>query len=101
MYSGNLKEVIKNRLNAVKLYYSGNIESCIKTLKNILKFQNEDVPEWIMNDVAIDLRNIENIYLQMHNKVCFENEGQKYINNSEESLYYPFHLFFFFLIQPL
>lgn len=89
MYSGNLKEVIKNRLNAVKLYYSGNIESCIKTLKNILKFQNEDVPEWIMNDVAIDLRNIENIYLQMHNKVCFENEGQKYINNSEESLYYP------------
>lgn len=89
MYEGNLKEVIKSRLEAINLYYNGQIEKCIDKLKNIIKTKFDNIPEWIMNDVAIDLRNLQNIYYEMNNKICFENDGQKYMNNSEESVYYP------------
>lgn len=88
-YDENLNGVIGKRLDIVKLYYSGNIEECIKKLKEILSIKNSDIPKWIMNDVAIDLRYMQNIAYEMQNKICYENDGQKYINDSEEALYYP------------
>lgn len=89
MYSGNLKDLIGIRLEAVKLYYNGNVKECIQKLKNIIDKENDRVPKWILNDIAIDLRNLENIQDEVNNQIRFENDGQKYLNNCEESLYYP------------
>lgn len=89
IYNGNLKKLIGIRLEAVKLYYNGNIEECIQKLKNIMDKENDRVPEWILNDIAIDLRNLENIQDELNNQIRFENDGQRYLNNCEESLYYP------------
>ena len=89
MYNGNLKDLIGIRLEAVKLYYNGNIEECIQKLKNIIDKENDRVPKWILNDIAIDLKNLENIQDELNNRIRFENDGQRYLNNCEESLYYP------------
>lgn len=89
MYNGNLKYLIGIRLETVKLYYNGNIEECIQKLKDIIDKENDKVPEWILNDIAIDLRNLENIQDELNNQIRFENDGQRYLNNCEESVYYP------------
>ena len=89
IYNGNLKDLIGIRLEAVKLYYNGNIEECIQKLKNIIDKENDRVPKWILNDIAIDLKNLENIQDELNNRIRFENDGQRYLNNCEESLYYP------------
>lgn len=89
MHEENLKKLINNRLEAVKLYYNGQIGECIEKLKEILGHKYEGIPEWMINDVAIDLRNLQNIHDEINNKVRFENDGQKQINNSEETVYYP------------
>lgn len=89
MYDRNLKDLINARLECVKLYYNGDIDQCIDNLKEIMEKKKKKIPEWFLNDIAIDLRNLQNIQDEMNNLVRFENDGQKYINNSEESLYYP------------
>ena len=89
MYTGNLKNVIEKRLNAIKYYYNGQLEMCIKELKSIFDFKYKNIPEWIMNDIAVDLRNIETMNDETKNILRRNNFGQEYIDNSEESLYYP------------
>lgn len=90
-HDGNVKEIISIRSDAMKYFYSGELDNCVKCLQEALQkgVETTDVPHWLLMDIAVDLRYALNIQLQKVNKYALENEGQKFITDSKEALYYP------------
>lgn len=86
-----IKEVIEMRLEALETYFSNDIDACVKKLDEVADIvgANTDIPRWIYNDIAIDLRNM--IFLQQHIKGRYDaqNKGQHIIDTSSEYLYFP------------
>jgi len=89
--SGNLKKVVQCRLDALECFLEGRIEDAltntIKALEIAQKAKN--IPTWIVNDIAIDIRNISFENNQYHNILSFENKGQEVLDASVEPVYYP------------
>lgn len=83
------KEIISLRMKALKFYYQEKIVKCIDLLKEALQLSsnNPEIANWISNDIAIDLRYI--IYINDGTKLRPDNEGQKFIDNNSERVYFP------------
>lgn len=86
-----IKEVIEMRLAAVESYFLNDIDSCVKKLDEAVEFtkSNTDIPRWIYNDIAIDLRNMISFQHQMKGSFDIHNKGQHIIDASSEYLYFP------------
>lgn len=86
-----LKEILTQRFNALKLYFRGDLNGAISILSDSLVKATDDVniPKWIANNIAIDLRNVQNEKGNYENKWSISNTGQDYINKSKEPLYFP------------
>lgn len=86
-----LKELIELRLNASKLYFMGDINNCVDKLNEIVAKFNDlpNIPKWLINDVAIDLRNMLDLKSSMNGHICKTNRGQMIIDTSDEFLYFP------------
>ncbi len=86
-----VKEVIEKRLGALESYFLDDIDACVKKLDEVIDIvgANTNIPRWIHNDIAIDLRNM--ISLQHHIKGGYDihNKGQHIIDISTEYLYFP------------
>jgi len=74
-------EIIKARLNVVANYWQGkDIKDELKNLLDNIK-DNKKIPTWIINDVAIDLRNFSCPFTY--------NYGQRILDESLENVYFP------------
>lgn len=82
--------VTKKRYEAIKEYYSSNQKICIDKLNEALQMakQNE-LPEWIIKDILIDLRNQDAFLEESQNKYSREPEYQNELDNSKALIYYP------------
>lgn len=90
-HSNDLKDIIAERLDAVKLYFLGKIDDCVSKLKEIsekLK-SSSSVPIWFFNDVAIDLRNMINLQDSLKGIISIDNKGQAILDKSDEYVYFP------------
>lgn len=78
------------RWDAVRLALSGDFEKSLEVGKTALALAKaENLPKWIINDILIDCRNIEN---EIHNKKrewVVDSEIQKELNNLETIVYLP------------
>lgn len=65
------------------------LADAIKLLEGALtQAKDEPKPDWVIQDILIDLRNLHWVSNTEHN--CFvESEAQKELNEFEEELYYP------------
>ncbi len=90
-HTGTIKEIIDIRADAMKAFYSGELDRSIILIKEALEkgVGTTDVPHWLLMDIAVDLRYVLNMQLQKGNRYNPENEGQKFITDSKEALYYP------------
>lgn len=86
-----LKEIIALRLDAVKLYFMGDINNCVDTLNDIIVKINSlsNIPKWLINDVAIDLRNMVELKGLINGHIYIDNRGKAIIDASDEFLYFP------------
>lgn len=77
-HSFEIREIIQQRLDAVKLYFTGDIDNCVSKLEETIeKIKGlSNIPQWLYNDVAIDLRNIINKQGSMKNIISIHNKGQ-------------------------
>ena len=92
LHDDKLKKIMCFRLQAIQDYYEGKINSAIEAEREALKasLNNKDVPSWLVNDIAIDLRNL--IIDSERSKVTFftaGDEGQKILDESKEPVYFP------------
>ena len=77
-----LRKIIETRLNIISKYWQG-FDVC-DDLNNLLSAteKNEKIPTWIINDIAIDLRN--------NTPFGRNNRGQSKLDESPEKLHFPF-----------
>lgn len=82
--------VIKKRYEAIREYYSGKQKNCIDKLNEALQLakQNE-LDEWLIKDILIDLRNQSFILEESQNTYSQEQIYQQELDNSHTLLYYP------------
>ncbi len=88
----DMADLISKRLAAQKLYYLSRYEDCLGTLQSAIKdaLENSTVPAWFVNDIAIDIRHIvERINFGKHVSPQ-DNIGQKYLDESDDPVYYPY-----------
>lgn len=89
----DITDVLRIRFDAIAEFFSGNLETCLTKICEAYKLikGSESIPEWLVNDIAIDMRNISNGLDQTKNQVQFKfnSEGQKILNQSAETVYYP------------
>ncbi|MGD1817258.1 MAG: hypothetical protein ACPKNR_09520 [Pleomorphochaeta sp.] len=91
-YPDEIKDFIEQRLNIFETYYLEKDLSKIKSqIENIIdRYENNDkVPIWLINDLYIDYRNIDNFLNIENSKFDYSTNGQKKIDSSTDSIYLP------------
>ena len=84
-------EFVSLRWNAIEYYFKGKINECVTGLKAAYKYGvlNSSIPNWLIIDILIDLRNMENLLLESQSKIYLDNPTQKLLNENPETAYYP------------
>ena len=85
-------DLLKLRFAAQKSYFSAQYEECMKSLQEAIKLalDSEMIPAWISNDIAIDIRHVQGKIDEQNSCITIDNPGQKYINESDEPVYFPY-----------
>ena len=91
MFSGHMHTVMEFRLDAVRFFFMEDLNSCINSLEKVVEFINnsKSIPTWILNDVAIDLRNMIIEKGLKQNRLIPDNKGQNIINATKELVVFP------------
>lgn len=90
-HSGDMLKLMHLRIDVLDAYIKGQTKSCHKKIILAYDFAKDsnDIPNWVCNDLLIDMRNIEFMILETKNKNQFDNEAQLLLNANSESVYYP------------
>lgn len=82
--------VIQERWNAIQKYFLGDKDGCLNSLNNALATaKNGKLPEWIIKDILIDIRNMK---IMIHNESDqFEatNDVEIELSCSQTPIFYP------------
>ena len=87
----DIADVLRIRFDAIAEFFSGNLDACLINIceaYNLIK-GDESIPQWLANDIAIDMRNISDMLDQTKNQMNFNSKGQDILNQCTESVYYP------------
>lgn len=83
-------EVIKHRWSAIINYYNGDIYESIAEMNEAYDIaENNKLPNWYLQDISIDIRNLINLRNEMRNKYFVNNKEQERISTDNIPLYYP------------
>jgi hypothetical protein len=87
----NIKNIIELRLNAIADYYSNKLDDCYHKIHVAYEKAKEipNVPMWLLNDIAIDMRNISSTIDNINNRITLKSNAQKILDESPEAVYYP------------
>ena len=91
LFKGNIQKLVLLRYEAVECYFSGKVSECIEKLTECIEFCDtcKNIPKWMKNDVAIDLRNMQLEIDLEKDVICFNSAGQQILDEDKEPLYYP------------
>ncbi len=82
--------VTKIRYEAIKEYYFGNQKACIEKLNEALQIaKHNNLAEWLIKDILIDLRNQDVFLKESQNTYSFEPKYQNELDNSKTLICYP------------
>lgn len=83
------REIVRKKWESIKYCYNDNIEDAIASLDEAYNYGIKcKLAEWIIDDILIDKRNLENIMNNQKNSIADSN-GQKLLTQKENILYYP------------
>ena len=91
VHNKDIKDFISSRIKIIELYFKNDLEKCFCEFQELyLKYNNDNViPNWMLNDLLIDMRYIENVIDETRNKFSMLTKGQELLDNNNEYLYYP------------
>ena len=86
-----LKELIAKRVDALKSYFNNDLEQCLLNIDDAYNHinLNKNIPNWLANDVLVDMRNVQYLIDETNNKIILKNKGQQLLDKNNESVYYP------------
>lgn len=81
---------LRKRWDAICLELEGNSEKALEAEKEALKLAKENnLPQWIINDILIDCRNIENEFHHQNQEWVVHSEIQQELNDLDTIVYLP------------
>lgn len=90
LQSESLNKVVAERWNAIQYYYMNDLEKALEyenlALKSARKLQ---LPNWVVQDILIDLRNLYTLEAQAKNQYIFNSTAQEELDREESALFYP------------
>ena len=91
MAINDISDVLQLRFGAVADFFSGNLDDCLLKIQGAydLVKGRERIPEWFINDIVIDMRNISTMLDQTKNLINIKPKGQELLDQSSELIYYP------------
>lgn len=91
LHIGEVQKLVLMRYDAIESYFRGEMDICLKKLEECIELcvEHTDIPKWLMNDVAIDLRNMQIEIDRETNIIRYDMQGQKILDQDNEPLYYP------------
>lgn len=91
LHIGEVQHLVLMRYDAVAAYFRGELKMCLERLEECIELciKHKDIPKWLMNDVAIDLRNMQIEIDREADIIKFDMHGQNILNQDNEPLYYP------------
>lgn len=82
--------LVQIRWEAIQAYFLGDVGKCIEKLNAALEIAKANShPIWVIKDILIDLRNMQQLKNTLENTIWSEDSAQKELGDSEEELYYP------------
>ena len=86
----NYFKIVKLRWKSIGEYYSNNLSESIETLKRAHEEAvSNQLEEWFIQDILIDLRNQINLYHESRNEYTDQNYGQIELNKMKSIVFYP------------
>lgn len=83
-------DVVKIRWGAIQAYFQDDLEEVVRLLEEALSVAKRNkIPEWIIKDILIDLRNQKIIFDEKNNQIRLDDWIQKEIEAGEQDVYYP------------
>ncbi len=85
------RDLINTRWGVIRSYFAGEIDNCVLKLKEIFELVKNDVaiPEWVVSDILIDLRNQILMQNNLNNILCPSSEAQSSLDSLLTPVYYP------------
>ncbi|NMB96217.1 MAG: hypothetical protein GYA02_06350, partial [Clostridiaceae bacterium] len=88
--SESLHNVVVERWNAIQSYYLNEVGKAIEYEKKALdKARELQLPNWLIQDILIDLKNLYFLDDQQKNRMSINNPAQKELDSEKNSLFYP------------
>lgn len=92
MYEPHIFSVIAKRWGAIRKYFAGNIQACVDELTEVYDIikDDESIPDWMLADVLIDLRNQNALLDNINDQFMFSSSAaQKLLDERRMPAYYP------------
>ena len=81
---------LKKRLEVIPLYIKGDFENALIVERLALELARQhSIPQWIINDILIDCRNLEMTCNYAHHELTFKTEAQVELNELKTNVYLP------------
>ena len=90
--NGEICDILQLRYQAQKSYYLAKYDECLSLLQRAVSsaIEKQNIPTWIVNDIAIDIRHVQECIDERNSTITIDNPGQKLIDTSSEPVYYPY-----------
>lgn len=89
IYSKDIEDVIKAREEALIKYLSGYYQDAFNILEQTIADYREIMPHWLLNDIAIDMRNIDSYISNRKGMWSFSPKGQNILDEYTECIFNP------------
>lgn len=89
IYNFNNTDILAKRWDALHKYFEGNIEEAHKIYLSLLNTQNDDIENWLMDDILVDGRNITIQLERIEQKYSINNIFQMEIEKNGRKIVYP------------
>lgn len=86
-----LREIILSRVDAIRSYFLNDLQQCLSHIESAysIAISNANVPNWLLNDILIDMRHIQALIDETNNTFSLHNKGQQLLDDNCEKVYYP------------
>lgn len=88
--SPELYEVVNLRWEAISSFYKSDIDNALTILESLYNKYSENgiIPKWLVNDILIDWRNINEVKNQANN-IIFDPSIQRKIDQQDSIVFFP------------
>ncbi len=89
IYSSDLEMVVKARKEALIKFLSGDYQATFDILEKTIETYKDKIPNWLLNDMAIDMRNTDMFISNEKGLLALSFKGQEILDEDKECIFNP------------